>query len=1188
MRCSNCQADNPAENRFCEQCGTPLEVCCPQCGATVRPGSRFCGACGHRLAQPEAAAPAPASGPSAAAPVAADYQVRLVSYTPKHLAQKILTTRSALEGERRQVTVLFADTAGFTALAEKLDPEDVHQILDRCFELITAAVHRFEGTINQYTGDGVMALFGAPIAHEDGPRRAVHAALAIQQELRDFSKELQAQRGFSLQMRIGLNTGLVVVGKIGDDLRMDYTAVGDTTNLAARMQQLARPDSVVVSEATHKLIAGYFETLDLGELQVKGHDPVRAFEALRPRGRRARLDVAVERGLTSLVGRERELGTLLDLFRQVKSGQGQVVFVAGEAGIGKSRLLLEFHRALAQVGEEVTWLEGRCISFGHSIPFLPLIDQLRENFRIEEFDGEPEIIAKVEHGMRRLGGLEAHIPYIRYLLSVDSGDSAVTAMDPSARRKQVFDALRALSLRGAKLRPLVLVFEDLHWIDSSTEEYLSSFVDSVTGLPLLLILTYRVGYNVPFGSRSFFTTLNLHSLSEADARTMASRVLGTDQFPQELTTALMEKAEGVPLFVEEVTKTLLDLGVLRREDGGYRLVKGIAEVNVPDTIQGIIMARLDRLGEDGKRTVQLASVIGRQFLQRLLERIAGLTGKLEGLLHELKTLEIIYEQGLLPEPAYVFKHAVIQDVAYNSLLLQRRRELHKAVGQAIEELYPDRLAEHYEELAYHFARGEEWQKAMAYGVVAGDRAAHAFANAEAKEHYARALLAATQVSPLPDPEIVARLHAKHGAVLMVLAEYEEAVAAYQRALELVRQVKNRQGEIEILVELSMVYVSAHREEPATEYGEQALVIARELGDPVSQAICLANRVYTVTTGRGPTVETTRDAEESLRLAREIEDPKLQAQTLIQLGRTLEFRGDFDRSLTHLQEGVELAQRLHMGFMFGQAAFFIGHAHLAKGEYEEALRWYRQLSEYASAAGDKFHIARAPNCIGGVHLELFDLAEAVRVNLEAEEVARKTWPWPEPRGHCLVKAGLAYLLQDERDLAEECFRRAWALLEADTWMRWRWHIPLLRARGELALVEGRRDEAWTYAVQSLEMATRTDSRKHVARAQWLQGEVLAASGRLEEATQMLEASVKLAESLQTPREVGMGKAALGKFLARMGKDKEAETQFTQAVKVIEAIAEKLRTPHLHRSFLGAEPVLEVYRALGQRPPLITDD
>src|SRR5713226_318670 len=441
MRCASCQADNPPENRFCEQCGTPLEVRCPQCGASVRSGARFCGACGHRLTEP-------AVTPSVPTQPTADYQGRLVSYTPKHLAQKILTTRSALEGERRQVTVLFADTAGFTTLAEKLDPEDVHQILDRCFELITAAVHRFEGTINQYTGDGVMALFGAPIAHEDGPRRAVHAALGIQRALGDYGKELQAQGGPRLQMRIGINTGPVVVGRIGDDLRMDYTAVGDTTNLAARMQQSARPGSVVVTEATHKVISAFFETLDLGEVQVKGHAPVRAWEALRPRLRRSRFDSAVERGLTPLVGRTHEVATLVERFTEAKAGRGQVVFISGDAGIGKSRLLLEFRRRLAEAGEPVTWLEGQCISFGQSIPFLPLIDQLRENFGIEEFDGEPEIIAKVEHAMRRMGQVDAYIPYVRYLLSVDPGDPAVLAIDAPARRRRILDAVRALSIRG--------------------------------------------------------------------------------------------------------------------------------------------------------------------------------------------------------------------------------------------------------------------------------------------------------------------------------------------------------------------------------------------------------------------------------------------------------------------------------------------------------------------------------------------------------------------------------------------------------------------------------------------------------------------------------------------------------------------------------------------------------------------
>jgi class 3 adenylate cyclase/tetratricopeptide (TPR) repeat protein len=1108
-----------------------------------------------------------------------------VSYTPKHLADKILKGRSALEGERRQVTVLFADIAGFTTLAEKRDPEEVHELIDHCFDVITAEVHRFEGTVNQYTGDGVMALFGAPIAHEDSPRRAVHAALGIQRALRDYSKALQQRKGFSLQMRIGINTGPVVVGRIGDDLRMDYTAVGDTTNLAARLQQLARPGSVLVSEGTYRLIAGYFETLEMGELAVKGHAPVRAFEVVRARGRRARLDVAAERGLTPLVGRERELETLGSLFREVKAGRGQVVSIAGDAGIGKSRLLLEFRRALARAGEPATWLEGRCVSFGQSIPFLPLIDQFRESFGIEEFDGEPEIIAKVEHGLRRLGQLDGHIPYIRYLLAVDPGDPAILAMEPSARRKRILDACRAVALRGASIRPILFVFEDLHWVDTSTEEFLTFLTDSVASAPVMLLVTYRIGYTPPFGSRSFSTTLTLRSLSEAEALAMAGRVLGTEQFPLELKSALMEKAEGVPLFVEEVTKTLIDLGVLRQENGGYRMVKGIREVNVPDTMQAIIMARLDRLGEGGKRTVQLASVIGRQFLRRLLERICELPGQLEGLLAELKALEIIYEQGLLPEPAYIFKHAVIQDVAYNSLLMQRRKELHRAVGCAIEELYPDRLAEHYEELAHHFTQGEEWSKTVSYSLLAGDRAAHAFANQEARRHYARALEVAEKDTAGGEPGVLAHLHARHAAVLNILAEYDAAVTEYQRALELIRPIGDRKREIEILIALSGVYNWAHKIEPARQAANEALAIARQIGDRASEAGCLGMRAETAVAD-GTLIQATADIEEALRLSHEIAEPRLRAQTLTFAGRVLQFRGEFDRAISYLREGAELARQEHSGFSMGLALYVLGHAHLAKGAYEEALRSYQELGAYAEAAGDKLYIVRVPNCLAGVYLDVYDLRAAIRLNEEGDDVAKRLWRWPEPRGHSLVKLGVAHLYRDDHERAQNALERAQELLQVDVWGRFTWEIPFLRARGELELAEGRPDEAWRYATASLTMASQCGRPKHMARAQQLQADTLVAGGRLEEALDPLIASVHLAETLGTPRELWMGKKGLGSLFVRLGRDRDAERQYIEAAQTIEAIARKLTIPGLRRSFLDADQVQDVYRALGRRPPQTT--
>src|SRR3989441_567817 len=710
MDCPRCGTENPSGAKFCRGCGVRLDAICPACKHSNLPGSRFCNECGHQLLS-DAQVPSGASAPPTPAQGSGIAPIVKAGYTPKHLADKILKARSALEGERRQVTVLFADLAGFSALAEQRDPEEIHAIVDRCFEMIATEVHRFEGTSNQYTGDGVMALFGAPIAHEDAPRRAAHAALAIQRAVRDLSRELAPRLERSLEMRIGLNTGPVVVGKIGDDLRMDYTAVGDTTNVAARLQQNARPGSVLVGASTYRLIAGYFETLDLGELSVKGHAPVQTFEVL------------------------------------------------------------------------------------------PVVDQLRENFRIDEFDGEPEIIAKVEHGMRRLGGLEPHVPFVRYLLSVDPGDPAVVAMDAARRRKCIFDAVLAMSLRGAMRRPLVFVFEDLHWVDTSTEEYLAALIDSVGATRILIVATHRLGYSPPFGTRSFQTRITLSPLSEAEALSMAGQMLGVERFPADVTRALLDKAEGVPLFVEEVTKTFLDLGILERDNGGFRVVRPIRDAAVPDTIHDIIMARLDRLGEEGKRTVQLASVIGRQFLRRLLERIAGLTGELEGFLQELKALEIIYEQGRLPEPAYIFKHAVIQDVAYRSLLVQRRKELHRAVGRAIEELYPERLAEHYEELAHHFVEGEQWDEAFRYSILAGDRAAHTFASAEARRHYAQALEVAGRARPAPSDRELASVHEKLGGALFILAEFDAAVAEFERALALIRRLGDREQEVATLLGL---------------------------------------------------------------------------------------------------------------------------------------------------------------------------------------------------------------------------------------------------------------------------------------------------------------------------------------------------------------------------------------------------
>ena len=1075
----------------------------------MREGARFCGACGRRLGAAEAQ-PAPPRAKPAASPTSAFH-----SYTPKHLADKILTARSALEGERRQVTVLFADVAGFTTLAEQLDPEETHRIINRCFELITAEVHRFEGTINQYTGDGVMALFGAPIAHEDGPRRAAHAALGIQRALWEYGKEFQRERGLSIQMRIGLNTGPVVVGRIGDDLRMDYTAVGDTTNLAARMQQIARPGSVTATESTHKLLAGFFETLDLGEVIVKGHAPVRAFEVLRARARRARLDVAAERGLTPLVGRERELAALLELFRQVKAGHGQVVHVVGEAGIGKSRVALEFRRALVQAGEDVTWLEGRCISFGHSIPFLPIIDQLRENFRIEEFDGEPEIIAKVEHGMRRMGQLDAHIPFVRTLLGVDPGDPGVSAMEPLVRRRKIFDAVQALSVRGAARRPIVFLVEDLHWIDPTSEEYLGHMLDSVAGLAIMLILTYRVGYTPPFGTRSFSTTLTLRSLSDAESLSMASRVLGTSEFPPELRTALMEKAEGVPLFVEEVTKTLLDLGLVRRENGRLILVKGAATVSVPDTIQGIIMARLDRLGEDGKRTVQLASVIGRQFLVRLLERIAGLTGELEGLLGELKALEIIYELGLLPEPAYIFKHAVIQDVAYNSLLKERRRELHRSVGHAIEDLYPERLADHAEELAHHFVNGEEWPKAFEYLAQSADKAKYAYANQAALDYYQRALEAAHRVTPPLPPTRLMEVHQRRSQVWVQISRYDEATTDSERMLELARSSGDRLSEAEALVDLALIHWAkfsrAHTQD-VERCAEAALAIAKEIGDQRVLARSLWGLAL-VDQLNGRLVEADSKMNESLRLAEAGGFRQIVVPNRLWLGAHANWRGEFGRAIELTREAEREAAAIHDGFHELLSLAFRCLAQTCRGEYAEGLQTIQEGLRKAQERNNTFIGGRLTNTLGWFHQELGDFRRALEYDRQGAEIGKQA------KNANVEISSLINLGLDHLHLGQT--REALSLLE-DTLIRvdkhafgahrWRWSNHLIMYVAEALLTGGDTGRALMETERALVQARETGSRKYVAKCLALRGEIT-----LRE-RQWAQAEADLAESLRTAQEI----------------------------------------------------------------------
>jgi len=1082
-----------------------------------------------------------------------------------------------LEGERRQVTVLFADMVGFTSLAEKLDPEEVHRVINDCFQVITAEVHRFEGTINQYTGDGVMALFGAPIAHEDSARRAVHAALGIQRALSAYSDRLQAERGLTVAMRIGLNTGPVVVGRIGDDLRMDYTAVGDTTNLAARMQQTAQAGTVVVTDSTHRAIEGFFETRDLGRLAVKGHEAVQAFQVQRSRGARSRIEVGRDRGLTPFVGRERELALLVDRFREAAAGRGQVVFVAGDAGIGKSRLLYELRRTLV---ERATWVEGQCVSFGQSIPFLPLIDMLRKNFEIEEFDGEPEIIAKVERGTQRMGELALHVPFLRYLLSVDPGDSAVAMMDAATRRRSVFAALRALALRGASLRPLVLVIEDLHWMDTSSEEYLGSLIDSMAAVPLMLLLTYRIGYTPAFRTRSFQTSISLTSLGEGEAMAVARGVLGAGELPREVTAALMDKAEGVPLFIEEVAKTLLDIGVLRREGDRVTFVKSPGgAISVPGTIHDIIMARLDRLGEEGKRAVQLASVIGREFLVRLLRRVAGMSEQLDGLLRELQSLELIYEKGLLPEPAYIFKHAVIQDVAYNSLLRERRRALHRAVGYALEELYPDRLAEHYEELAHHFSQGEEWAKAFEYLVHSGDRARDANVNPVALDLYARALEAARHV-PAVLPARLGEVHQRRCQILTSTQRLEEAHAEARQMLALAREAGDRRLEGEAMADIAYAHYMSFtwdQLEPLRPNVEQASVIAREIGDDrlLARTLFIIGSVEQM---EAKLDEAEAKLSEAIRIAQQGGFPGIivQARALVDLQRN--WQGNFADSIARSHETEAAARVAHDGYNEVLAMSNRAFAHIAHGDYREAYEVLTRGRDLARERENPFVVGRMTNTLGWLYQEFGDFSRAQELDRESEAQAKRIKNG-NVETSALINQGFDSLHLGDPvralQLFEETLVRAEKAFGAHRW-RWSMHLRFGLALALLAL--DRDGEAAAQAARGLRQAEETRSTKYAGWFHHVQGELALRAAQPATAATELRQGLEIARRIGFPTLTWQSADLLAKAHAAEGRPADALAAATLAAETIERMAAAAPDAPCRRSLLAWPRVQAAYETL----------
>jgi class 3 adenylate cyclase len=654
--------------------------------------------------------------------------------------EKILTSKTALEGERKHVTVLFADIKGSMELLGDRDPEEARKLLDPVLERMIDAVHHYEGTVNQVMGDGVMALFGAPLAHEDHAVRACYAALRIQDTVRRYSDELRRTQGVEVQVRVGVNSGDVVVRSIGSDLRMDYSAVGQTTNLAARMEQLAAPGSVRLTAATLRLAEGFVQVSSLGPVPVKGlGEPIEVFELTGAGAARTRLEVAARRGLTRFVGRSAEMEQLRDALDRASRGQGQVVGVVGEPGVAKSRLFWELTRSHRVHG----WLivQSASVSYGKATAYLPIIEMLRGYFAIESRDDPRKIREKVTGKVLTLSpALGASVPALLALLDVPVDEAAWQALDPVQRRQQTLDAVKRLLLRESELQPLVVIFEDLHWIDGETQTLLDSLVDSMPAARLLLLVNYRPEYRHGWGSRTYYRQLRIDPLPPASADELLDALLGSDMALTALRQLLIARTEANPLFLEESVRALVETGALAGERGAFRLTGPVEQLQIPATVQAILAARIDRLAAETKRLLQAAAVIGKDVPMLLLLAIAeSPEPEVRAELTRLQAAEFLYEVRLFPDLEYTFKHALTHEVAYGGLLHERQRALHARITEAIERLAPERVAEQAERLAHHALRGELWEKATAYLRQAGLRAMARAANREAIVYLDQAL-----------------------------------------------------------------------------------------------------------------------------------------------------------------------------------------------------------------------------------------------------------------------------------------------------------------------------------------------------------------------------------------------------------------------------------------------------------------
>ena len=1098
MKCPRCQQDNPIHARFCLGCGAQLTLACGACGAELPGGARFCLQCGESVTAGTAAlrrSPAPES------------------YTPKHLAEKILTSKAALEGERKQVTVLFADLRGSMQLLADRDPEEARKLLDPVLERMMEAVHRFEGTVNQVMGDGIMALFGAPLAHEDHAVRACYAALRMQESVKKYAEEVRRSHAAVVKIRVGLNSGEVVVRAIGSDLHMDYTAVGQTTHLAARMEQLADPGAIVITPDTLSLAEGYVEVKSLGPVPVKGlAGAVEVYEVTGAGAARTRLQAAARRGLTRFVGRDPELEQLRRAVDQARQGRGQVAAIVGDPGVGKSRLTFELTHSHRVEGWLV--LETGASSHGKATSYLPLSTLLRSYFKLGERDTYEDIRSRIS---ARLSDLRVTLwpaaPAFEALLGVPVENARWQGLEPRQRRQHTFETLRHLILRESQIQPLLLLLEDLHWIDAETQAWLDGLVDGLPAARLLVLVTYRPEYQHSWGNRTYYTQLRVDPLPHDGAEELLQALLGTDAELASLRTLLIQRTDGNPFFLEESVRTLVETKALVGERRAYRLVKALDSVQVPATVQAILASRIDRLPATEKQLLQSAAVIGKDVPFVLLHAVTDETeGGVRRQLAHLQSAEFLYETRLFPDSEYSFKHALTQEVAYGSLLTDRRRAIHARIVAELEQLQGDRLAEQVERLAHHALRAEMWDKAVLYGRQAGAKAIARWAMRDARPHLDRALMATAH-----------------------LPQTRETI---ERAIDIRFDLRNavfQLGEVERSLGLM----------------REAQSLADALGDETRTgraSLFLSQGLWMM----GRSDEAQDPGERALAIAERTDDSLLRHQARSQLARLHHDRGDYRKAVDSFRESVSSLEAagsplLGLGLIPLAVAntAYLGWGLAELGDFAEATRRTEEWLRRAEALENPLGVIQMSWGVGMVHLRQGNAPAAIPPLERGLQVCYAFGLTALNFHGVAASLGAAYALANRTAEAIPLLRKvadqaASMRLVSDHLLG---TIPL----GELALATRRIEDAAQLGRQALDLARKHKQRGHEVYALRLLGEVAAHRGSYD----VHEAEVHFRSAIGLAHELGMRPLAahchlgLGRLYRQTGQRQEAQENLAVA-------------------------------------------